>query len=112
MPRDGWHSPVLRTVATENKGVEELALTVKKFEKHFEASGERKRKHVEHWKNRLMELLESRLMERVLGSADGEARLTELAIEVAEGKKDPFTAVNEILKRNGLDRDAKGETLG
>src|SRR5207248_5217843 len=104
MPRDGWHPPVLRTVATENKGVEELALTVKKFEKHFEAGGERKRKHVEYWKNRLVELLESRLVERALGGASGEAWLTGLAEEVAERKKDPFTAVNEILKRSGLDR--------
>src|SRR5438105_1001559 len=104
MPRDGWHPPVVRTVATENKGIEELALTVKKFEKHFEAGGERKRKHVENWKNRQVELLESRLVERALGGASGEARLTELAEEVAERKKDPFTAVNEILKRSGLDR--------
>jgi hypothetical protein len=29
--------------------------------------------------------------------------LTELATEVAERKKDPFTAVNEVLKRSGLD---------
>ena len=49
-------------------------------------------------------LLESRLVERALGGAGGEARLTALAEEVAERKKDPFTAVNEILKRSGLDR--------
>lgn len=104
MPRDGWHPPVIRTVATENKGIEGLALAVQKFEKHFEASGERKRKHVEHWKKRLVELLESRLIEHALSGADGEARLTELAQEVADRKKDPFTAVNEILKRSGLDR--------
>ena len=104
MPRDGWHPPVIGTVATENKGIEELAAAVKKFEKHFESSGERKRKHAEHWKNRLVELLESRLIERALGGPGGEVRLTELAEEVAERKKDPFTAVNEILKRSGLDR--------
>ena len=104
MPRDGWHPPVIRTVATENKGIEELALAVQKFQKHFESSGERKRKHAEHWKNRLVELLESRLTERALGGAGGEARLMELAEEVAERKKDPFTAVNDILKRSGLDR--------
>lgn len=103
MPRDGWHPPVVRTVATENKGIEELALAVQKFQKHFESSGERKRKRLEHWKNRLVELLESRLMERALGGAGGEAQLTELAEEVAGRKKDPFTAVNEILKRSGLD---------
>jgi len=102
MPRDGWHPPVLRTVATENKGIAMLAETVEKFKKHFEASGDRQRKHVEHWKNRLIELLESRLLERALGGAEGEARLAQLACEVAERKKDPFTAVNEILKSSGL----------
>jgi len=102
MPRDGWHPPVLRTVATENKGIEELAGTVEKFRKHFETSGERQRKHVEHWKNRLIELLESRLLERALGGAGGEARLIRMASEVAARKKDPFTAVNEILRSSGL----------
>src|SRR3979490_1837600 len=36
MPRDGWHPPVVRTVASENKGIEELSETVAKFRKHFE----------------------------------------------------------------------------
>jgi LAO/AO transport system kinase len=103
MPRDGWQPPVLRTVASENKGIAELAEMVAKFRTHFESSGERQRKHIEHWKNRLIELLESRLLERALGGAGGEARLTELAKEVADRKKDPFTAVNEVLKKSGLD---------
>src|ERR1700681_4394139 len=74
MPRDGWHPPVVRTVATENKGIATLALTIAKFRKHFEASGERQRKHVEHWKLRLVDLLESRLLQRALGGAGGGAR--------------------------------------
>ena len=98
MPRDGWHPPVLRTVATENRGVEELAATVEKFRKHFESSGQRRQKHVELWQNRLIEMLESRLLEKVLGGKEGEARLRALAVEVAERKKDPFSAVSEILK--------------
>jgi LAO/AO transport system kinase len=102
MPRDGWHPPVVRTVATENKGIEALAETVEKFRKHFETSGERERKHVEHWKLRLIELMESRLLQRVLGGAGGEAALAEMAAAVAGRKKDPFTAVNEILARGGV----------
>src|SRR6202158_4969687 len=102
MPRDGWHPPVVRTVASENKGIEELSETVAKFRKHFESSGQRQRKHVEHWKKRLVELLESRLLHRVLGGAGGEQRLSELSQAVAERKLDPFTAVNEILKISGL----------
>jgi LAO/AO transport system kinase len=103
MPRDGWHPPVVRTVASENKGIDTLALTIAKFSKHFESSGQRQRKHVEHWKLRLIELLESRLLRRVLGGAGGEARLAELAAEVAERKKDPFAAVSEILSKSGVD---------
>jgi LAO/AO transport system kinase len=98
MPRDGWHPPVIRTVATENRGIEELATTVEKFRKHFESSDQRRQKHIEHWQNRLIEMLESRLLEKVLGGKEGEARLRALAVEVAERKKDPFTAVSEILK--------------
>src|SRR5271168_1588819 len=102
MPRDGWHPPVIRTVATENKGIAALAETVAKFQKHFAASGEREKKHVEHWKLRLIELIESRLLECVLGGVAGEKRLAELAAAVAARKKDPFTAVSEILAKSGL----------
>jgi LAO/AO transport system kinase len=102
MPRDGWHPPVVRTVASENKGIDALATAIAGFRMQFESSGQRKRKHVEHWKQRLIELVESRLLQRALGGVGGEARLTELAAEVAERKKDPLTAVNEILARSGL----------
>lgn len=102
MPRDGWHPTVVRTVATENRGIEQLAGVVEEFRKHFEASGERRKKHVAHWKNRLIEMLESRLLEKVLGDKSGEARLQDLASEVAARKKDPFSAVAELLHRAGL----------
>jgi LAO/AO transport system kinase len=102
MPRDGWQPQVVRTVASENKGIDVLAATIAKFRGHFESSGERRRKHVEHWKQRLIELVESRLLQRALGGAGGEARLTALATEVADRKKDPFAAVNEILAQSGL----------
>ena len=102
MPRDGWHPPIVRTVGTENKGIAELATSIDKFRAHFESSGERRRKHVEHWKNRLLDLLESRLLERALGQRSGEKKLAELAEAVADRKKDPFSAVNEILAAAGL----------
>jgi len=101
-PRDGWQPPVVRTVATENRGVDELATTIEKFRKHFESSGQRQKKHIDHWTNRLIEMLESRLLEKVLGGKDGEARLRDLAAAVAARKKDPFSAVSELLKRGGF----------
>jgi len=102
MPRDGWHPPVIRTIATDNKGIDVLADTVAKFRKHFESSSERAKKHTEHWRNRLIELLEARILDRVLNAAGGEAALKMLAAEVAERRKDPFAAVNELLAKSGL----------
>jgi len=102
MPRDGWHPPVIRTVATENKGIQQLADAIGKFRAHFESSGERAKKHTEHWRNRLLELIESRILERVLSAVGGEAALNQLAAEVARRQKDPFAVVNEILAKSGL----------
>src|SRR3989442_6267912 len=58
MPRDGWHPPVVRTVASENKGIAELAETVARFQKHFAANGETQRKQEEQWQQRVNWLLE------------------------------------------------------
>src|ERR1700758_4439967 len=102
MPRDGWHPPVIRTIATENKGIDAIAGAVAQFRTQFESSGARGKKHTEHWRNHLLELLESRLVERVLNAAGGEAALNRLATDVAERRKDPFAAVNEILAKSGL----------
>ena len=98
MPRDGWHPPIVRTVATENRGIAELAATIEQFRKHFESSGQRQKKHIEHWKTRLVEMLESRLLESVLGEKGGAAKLQSMATAVAERKQDPFSAVGELLK--------------
>jgi len=98
MPRDGWHPPVIRTVATENRGIEELVSTIAKFRQHFESSGQRATKHIEHWQNRLVEMLESRLLEKILPGKEGAARLRAAAEAVANRKLDPFSAVSELLK--------------
>jgi LAO/AO transport system kinase len=102
MPREGWQPQVVRTVASENRGVDVLAAKIAEFRAHFENSGERRRKHIAHWKQRLLELLDSRLLQRVLDGAGGEARLVALAAEVADRRKDPFTAVSEILAASGF----------
>lgn len=102
MPRDGWRPPIVRTVATENRGLDDLASAIEKFRKHFESSGRRQQKRIEHWKNRLIEMLESRLLEKVLGGKDGETKLRDLAAAVAERKQDPFSAVSELLKSGGF----------
>jgi len=100
--RDGWRPPVVRTVATENKGTEELAAAVAGYRQWVEQSGRRHAQKVSNWKQRLLELIGSRLLDRVVGQGLGEKGLEELAAQVAERKKDPYSVVNEVLARAGL----------
>ncbi len=100
--RDGWRPLVRRTVATEDKGIVELAAAIEEFRSQSEAAGRRKSKTVERWRARLLEMIESRLMERVVSQSLGEQGLEDLAVEVAEHKRDPYSAVSEVLARAGL----------
>ena len=100
--RDGWKPPVVRTVATENKGVDELACQIGLFRAHFERTHDRKAREISHWKEWILQLLEARLMERVVGEHLGERELDRIAAQVAERKMDPYGAVNQILARAGL----------
>jgi LAO/AO transport system kinase len=97
----GWMPPIVRTTATEGKGIGELADAIDKFHAERERSGERRAKILEYWKQRLVLLLETQLLDRALGG-DGRRALESLASEVAERKKNPYTAVRELLARAGL----------
>lgn len=100
--RDGWRPPIVRTVATDNKGIAELAAIIAEFRRRSEANAGSSGKALDRWKKRLVELLQARLLERVIGSAAGERHLEEVAARVAERKLDPYAAVNEILSRAGM----------
>ena len=100
--RAGWKPRVVRTVATENKGVDDLAREIARFREHFEKAQDRRARELDYWKQWLLRLLERRLMERVLNGRLSDAQFDVLASEVAARKKDPYAAVKEILARAGL----------
>jgi LAO/AO transport system kinase len=99
--RDGWRPPLVRTVATEDKGVSDLAGEIERFGSTMQAGGKRSRRRIEHWKERLVELLHRRLMLRV-GKHLDDAQLERLAAAVATREKDPFAAVDEVLAKAGI----------
>jgi LAO/AO transport system kinase len=95
--RDGWRPVIVRTIATDNKGIGELAAAIEKLKEHQNSAANRRAKKAEYWRHRLVEMLEQRLVNRVVGGSGGEKSLRELAEEVAERKKDPYGAVEEML---------------
>jgi LAO/AO transport system kinase len=100
--RDGWRPPVVRTIATESKGISELAGEIEKFRKHKASSTDRKAQEIGYWKQRLIEMLEQRFVERVIRGRIGDAELSAAAAEIAGRRKDPYTVINNILERVGL----------
>jgi len=99
---DGWSPPIVKTVATENKGLEELAAAVESYRDfQKDAEGARgRRRAVARW--RILELLRERLLARALeGDGVGE-RLDALSLEVADKRRDPYSAVDEIINASEL----------
>lgn len=96
---DMWHPPIVRTIATENKGIEDLSAAVDKYVgytamEYGEDIADRKTS-IAKW--RLLELLRERLLNDLLSRNGTEAALDRLSSEVAAKKTDPYSAVEEIL---------------
>ena len=99
---DSWDPPIVKTVATENKGVEDLAAAIQRFnesQRGETVSGSRRRA-IARW--RIIELLRERLLANAISSSATSSNLDRLADEVATRRRDPYSAVEEIIQ--GLDR--------
>ena len=104
--RNGWRAPIVRTVATEGKGVDELRKQIEAFREHSDKPERRSTRERSYWREWLLRLLQTRLMERVVGQRMNESQFEVMVNEVAERKKDPYTAVHEILAAAGLKEEA------
>lgn len=95
---DFWDPPIVRTIATESKGIEDLSNAIRSY-KDFLSTGEKsleRRKDIAKW--RLLELLQETLLRNVLSKNGTSEMLENLSLEVAEKKRDPYSAIEEILK--------------
>ncbi len=95
---DGWTPPVVKTVASQGKGVQELAAAVAEYESYLQKENRALKKSVENWQERLIEMLRDTMLEKARAQlADGS--IGKLAAEVAEHKRDPYTLIEEIAAR-------------
>lgn len=99
---DAWKPPIVRTTATEGLGIDALAIAIERFREQRDASGTGRERSLEHWKNRLLLLLEEHLLRRALDGPSGARALESLAAEVADRKKDPYAAMRELAARAGV----------
>jgi len=97
---DGWTPPIVKTVASQGLGIEELAGAVSNYEAYLEDKNLALSKSVENWQERLVEMLRDALLEKARGHlSDGD--MARYAAEVAEHKRDPYTLIEEITANMG-----------
>jgi LAO/AO transport system kinase len=98
MRDDAWDPPIVKTVATESKGIQELAAAIEKYRSFhlLNDSGDGRRRAIARW--RILELLRERLVAQTLESDSAAEKLDRLAGEVASRQRDPYSAVEELLE--------------
>ena len=93
--KDEWVPPVVKTVASEGKGLEDLAKAITSYQDFLGKSDIGRQKRVQNWRERLIEMLRDTLLERVMREQDG--RVDAYAADIAEHKRDPYSLVEEIV---------------
>lgn len=100
---DGWKPPIVKTVALEKTGIDSMASAIDQyanFSRSQSAAAESRRATVaEH---RIVELLRDRLYSIILNNRVSESELRTMARAVADKRKDPYSVVDEIIGRLGI----------
>ena len=92
---DGWTPPIVKTVASEGAGIQELAAAIADYETYLRDKNLALNKSVENWQERLVEMLRDVMLEKARAHL-GDGNLARMAAEVAEHKRDPYTLVEEV----------------
>jgi GTPase len=98
MRNDNWIPPIVKTVATEGLGMKELADAIDAYKSHVHSHGALSQRRIQNWEARLLEMLRDTMLQKVR-TIIADEELSRLAKEVAEHKRDPYSAIEEIIGR-------------
>jgi len=92
---DQWTPPIVKTVASECKGIADLVAAIADYQEFLKSKDLVLQHKVENWRERLVEMLHDALLEKARVELSG-GRIDEYAAEIAEHKRDPYTLVEEM----------------
>ncbi len=93
--RVGWVPPIVKTVASEGKGVAETAAAIAEYEEYLQKENRGRYRRIQNWQERLVEMLRDAMLEKARAQL-GDGNLARLAAEITEHKRDPYTLVEEL----------------
>ena len=95
---DGWQPPIVKTTATKGEGVAELLDAIQRYYVFFHNSISRSRKKQEAERQRLINLLEERLVNTAVEQIFPDGELNDLVNAIAERRQDPYSVVEQIIR--------------
>ena len=98
MRADQWMPPIVKTVATDGRGIQELADAIATYESHQKKLGLASQRKIQNWQVRLLEMLRDTLLQQARAALTDD-ELSRVAEQVAEHTRDPYSVVEEIAGR-------------
>jgi GTPase len=95
---DRWTPPIVKTVASEGKGIEDLAASIRQWETYQQAGNRDRMRQTQNWEARLIAMLRDAMLEKALARMPGDA-IARYAAEIAAHQRDPYTLVEAIVGR-------------
>jgi GTPase len=92
-----WRSPIVQTVATDSRGVDDLWRAVLDHRAYLEADGRLERRRDERLRDELRAIVHERLRAGAEERCHGE-RFDRLVAQVAARELDPYAAADELLQ--------------
>jgi len=92
-----WKPPIVSTSAMSGEGIDDLFDSLNAHASWLAESGEGERRRVARAREEIAVLAVAQVRER-LGALPGEARLEDLAGQVASGKLDPYSAADQLVE--------------
>lgn len=99
--KDDWTPPIVKTVASNGSGIDDLVATIEKYRAYLEQNDRALSRRIENWRKRIAEMLRDALFQRVLSHYMSETEALRYATEVAEHKRDPYSLVEKFVARLG-----------
>ena len=94
-----WEPPVVKTIATESTGLEELFQKISEHRKFLQTSNILNERRAQNIRGEIIELVEARVRQRVWQWEKIKTKLEELVIEVMRGNTTPFIAADKVLQK-------------
>ena len=97
---DGWVPPIVKTAATEGRGIEELKAQIDAYAVHFANSGQKLAKKRDAARHQLIGLLRERLLQNALNAAFTGNELEQVLDKIARHEEDPHAVVESMTSSN------------